>query len=399
MGEIVRLVNKIQNYAWGSHTTLAHMRGLSEPSKQPEAEVWVGAHCSAPSHAVIDGTEVSLHALVESDPDRVLPVQRADNDFPFLFKILAIDAPLSIQVHPTDEQALAGFNRENEQGIALDDSARNYKDQHSKPETVIALTPMKILTGVRPAAELSEISEAFKLSWLEQLLPVSNGKELLQKVICLSDSDAEQALEQTLAGARAWLGHQTPESTDSNRTLTRAAQLIEHIENKCPGDRGLLVASVMNLLYLEPGDSAFTPDGQVHAYVSGTAIEIMNPSDNVLRAGLTPKHIDTQELIKVLREDQSAPAIVRAQPDDAAVGKFSLWNEHLSVTRLRIEADEILDFTFTGTSTLLVVSDELKLQTTEQNHTVKPTESLLHMGSDTPATLIGPAEAYIATYC
>lgn len=392
MGELFRLVNKTQHYAWGSHETLAHMRGLSGPSDQPEAEVWVGAHPCAPSEIDIDGHKMSLDRVVENTPDRILP-QGVEN-FPFLFKILAIDAPLSIQVHPTDAQAESGFDRENQEGIALDDSSRNYKDRHSKPETVIALTPMKILTGVRPDHEVQEIATAFGLSWLADLLPVNSGKELLAKIIRLSEGDAAVALEETLDGVRTW----AKTHTGGPRTLERAAELVEYIEEKCPGDRGLLVAVVMNLLYLEPGDSAFTPDGQVHAYVSGTAIEIMNPSDNVLRAGLTPKHIDTQELIEVLRDDQYAPAVVRANPDDASVGKFSLWDERLSLTRIRVPASQAVDFTFEGTSTLLSVAGELTVESEQQSFTVYPTESLLHSGSDTAASIRGSGEAYVATY-
>ena len=159
MGELFRLVNKTQHYAWGSHETLAHMRGLSGPSDQPEAEVWVGAHPSAPSEIDIDGHKMGLDRVVENTPDRILP--QGVKNFPFLFKILAIDAPLSIQVHPTDAQAESGFDRENQEGIALDDSSRNYKDRHSKPETVIALTPMKILT---------EFAQTMKFKKLPRLL-------------------------------------------------------------------------------------------------------------------------------------------------------------------------------------------------------------------------------------
>lgn len=395
MGELIPLNNKIQNYAWGSHSTLGQMRGVETPTAEPEAELWVGAHSSAPSEALIEGQSIPLNELVAQNPDAVLPANRTSDDFPFLLKILAIDAPLSLQVHPTDEQAEAGYAAENAQGIALDDPRRNYKDVHSKPETVIALSDVNILVGVRRRAELLGIAESLGLSWLSAILDSApaTDKDLLVAILNLDHDAAAVALEETSAAAQAWHAGAAGRSS----LIDDVANLVQMLTRKCPGNRGILVATVMNLMHLKPGDSAFTVDGQVHAYVSGTAIEIMNPSDNVLRAGLTPKHVAVQELIQVLREDQNAPHIYRGSPEGATVQSYKLWDERLSIVRVQ-PSTEPLNFTLRGTSTVLGVSGALTFAAENEAFDVRPTESLLHTGSDTPVTITGSGEAYIAQY-
>ena len=152
MAEFLRMSNPIQHYAWGSCSVLAEMQGRPGPTEQPEAELWMGAHRSAPSRVSVDGQQRGLDELAPH--------------LPFLLKILAIDAPLSIQVHPTSDQAREGFERENAAGIALDAPHRNYKDPHAKPETVVALTDMWLLAGQQSRAQLSAVAEDLGLSWL-----------------------------------------------------------------------------------------------------------------------------------------------------------------------------------------------------------------------------------------
>ncbi|WP_237233426.1 mannose-6-phosphate isomerase, class I [Rothia nasisuis] len=396
MGELFSLDNPIQNYAWGSHTTLAAMRGAQVPTEQPEAELWVGAHPSAPSIAHVDGGAFPLDVLVGDQPARFLNPKRTSDTFPFLFKVLAIESPLSIQVHPTAEQAQAGFDDENARGIALDDPARNYKDWFSKPETVIALSEMRILTGVREFSELRAIAEHFSLPWLTGALGAAKtAKELLTVIIRMPQEAAAAAVEQTVASARAWTA-KNGEVPGSESTAAGVAELITLIDSKYPGDRGLLVALAMNLVYLAPGDSVYTPDGQVHAYISGTAIELMNPSDNVMRAGLTPKHIDQEELIKILGEGQSAPTIQRSTPTGDKVAEYSMWDERLSVTHLTVAGGEKVTLPLAGVATALctggtvVVSDEVK------TFTLTGTQSVMYAGDPTEVIVTGAGELFIA---
>ena len=394
MGEIFPLKNQIQNYAWGSREILGRMRGVPVPTEQPEAEVWVGAHPAAPSRATVDGAESPLNELIVENPSRFLRPDRTSDWFPFLFKILAIDAPLSIQVHPTPEQAIAGFEDEQARGIAIDAPYRNYKDRYSKPETVIALSPMRVLTGVRPVEQLKTLAAAFGAAWLAERAELS-PKQLLTEIIRLPEETASAAVQHLVDTAPGLLGA-------SNDVVADAAELVRIVDGKYPGDRGLLVAFVMNLVHLAPGESAFTPDGQVHAYVSGTAIELMNPSDNVMRAGLTAKHIDTEELIKVLGEKQDAPVIQRPNPEDGPLGTYAMWDERMSVTRVRIEEGKPLSYTFKGISAALSVAGKVTIQAKDGNGTdefvLGATESVLHVGEPSVAVLSGSGELYIASY-
>lgn len=394
MGEIFSLKNQIQNYAWGSREILGRMRGVPVPTEQPEAEVWVGAHPAAPSRATVDGAESPLNELIVENPSRFLRPDRTSDWFPFLFKILAIDAPLSIQVHPTPEQAIAGFEDEQARGIAIDAPYRNYKDRYSKPETVIALSPMRVLTGVRPVEQLKTLATAFGAAWLAERAELS-PKQLLTEIIRLPEETASAAVQHLVDTAPGLLGA-------SNDVVADAAELVRIVDGKYPGDRGLLVAFVMNLVHLAPGESAFTPDGQVHAYVSGTAIELMNPSDNVMRAGLTAKHIDTEELIKVLGEKQDAPVIQRPNPEDGPLGTYAMWDERMSVTRVRVEEGKPLSYTFKGISAALSVAGKVTIQAKDGNGTdefvLGATESVLHVGEPSEAVLSGSGELYIASY-
>ena len=394
MGEIFSLKNQIQNYAWGSREILGRMRGVPVPTEQPEAEVWVGAHPAAPSRATVDGAESPLNELIVENPSRFLRPDRTSDWFPFLFKILAIDAPLSIQVHPTPEQAIAGFEDEQARGIAIDAPYRNYKDRYSKPETVIALSPMRVLTGVRPVEQLKTLAAAFGAAWLAERAELS-PKQLLTEIIRLPEETASAAVQHLVDTAAGLLGA-------SNDVVADAAELVRIVDGKYPGDRGLLVAFVMNLVHLAPGESAFTPDGQVHAYVSGTAIELMNPSDNVMRAGLTAKHIDTEELIKVLGEKQDAPVIQRPNPEDGPLGTYAMWDERMSVTRVRVEEGKPLNYTFKGISAALSVAGKVTIQAKDGNGTEEfvlgATESVLHVGEPSEAVLSGSGELYIASY-
>lgn len=394
MGEIFSLKNQIQNYAWGSREILGRMRGVPVPTEQPEAEVWVGAHPAAPSRATVDGAESPLNEVIVENPSRFLRPDRTSDWFPFLFKILAIDAPLSIQVHPTPEQAIAGFEDEQARGIAIDAPYRNYKDRYSKPETVIALSPMRVLTGVRPVEQLKTLAAAFGAAWLAERAELS-PKQLLTEIIRLPEETASAAVQHLVDTAPGLLGA-------SNDVVADAAELVRIVDGKYPGDRGLLVAFVMNLVHLAPGESAFTPDGQVHAYVSGTAIELMNPSDNVMRAGLTAKHIDTEELIKVLGEKQDAPVIQRPNPEDGPLGTYAMWDERMSVTRVRVEEGKPLSYTFKGISAALSVAGKVTIQAKDGNGTdefvLGATESVLHVGEPSEAVLSGSGELYIASY-
>lgn len=380
MGEILRMRNPVQHYAWGSREVLARLRGAPVPSPEPEAELWVGAHPSAPSTVLLDGRERPLDRLVEEDPGGYLPASARGGQLPYLLKILAIDAPLSIQVHPSPEQAEEGYEREQRAGIPLDDPGRNYKDRSAKPETVVALTEVELLTGVQPAERLRATAERLGLEWLRA---AADGEHpVLPRVLALDDDDAAAAVDATVAASRA-ADPQDP-----------VAALVRYVHDRHPGDRGLLVAVCMHHVRLSPGQSLHTPAGQVHAYLSGTAIEVMSSSDNVLRAGLTGKHVDVPELLAVLADVQADPEVVEPPADEHGARVYPLWDERLSLVAHELVPDRGVPFELRGTAVLLAAGDRAVVRAPEGEWVLGGGESLLHRGSPTAVELSGDARVF-----
>ncbi|MGQ1796240.1 mannose-6-phosphate isomerase, class I [Kocuria oceani] len=380
MGEILRMRNPVQHYAWGSREVLARLRGEPVPSPEPEAELWVGAHPSAPSVVLLDGRERPLDRLVQEDPEGFLPASARGGELPYLLKILAIDAPLSIQVHPSPEQAEEGYEREQRAGIPRDDPRRNYKDRSAKPETVVALTEVELLTGVQPAERLRATADRLGLAWLRA---AADGEPpVLPRVLALDDAAAADAVAATVAAARA-AGPQDP-----------VAALVRYVHDRHPDDRGLLVAVCMHHVRLAPGQALHTPAGQVHAYLCGTAVEVMSSSDNVLRAGLTGKHVDVPELLAVLAEVQSDPEVVEPAADEHGARVYPLWDERLSLVAHELVPGRAVPFELRGTAVLLAVGDRAVVRTPEAEWTLGGGESLLHRGAPTAVELSGDARVF-----
>ena len=305
---ILKITNTARDYAWGSHSLIPDYFGLPATGK-PMAEVWFGTH---------DG---SL-ATVVGHPEQTLLAAIGGKPLPFLLKILAAEAPLSIQAHPNSAQAQAGFARENAAGVPLSAFERNYKDDRHKPEMLVALTEFEALCG------FLEIDAAFEL--LTSLQAVS--KQLLAEqlgiwaqgiaenrnyasvfgLISSLNGEALVELQLQLESAFSNLG---PDSEFAERGL-----MIAKLHALHPGDRGVLLALLMNHLWLRPNEAIFLPAGNIHAYLGGLGVEVMAASDNVLRGGLTPKHIDVPELEKVL--DFSPCAEPRSVPKALATGLF-----------------------------------------------------------------------------
>ncbi|MGC5654381.1 mannose-6-phosphate isomerase, class I [Kocuria nitroreducens] len=362
MVEILRMRNPVQHYAWGSREVLARLQGRPVPSPEPEAELWVGAHPSAPSVVVRDGRDEPLE------------------DLPFLLKILAIEAPLSLQVHPSPEQAEAGFEREQRSGIPLDDPRRNYKDRSAKPETVVALTEVELLTGVQPVDRLRATAARLGLDWLHDV--ADGGRPVLPAVLTLDDAAAGAALLATVAAARA----ADPEEP--------VAALVRYVHDRHPDDRGLLVAVCMHHVRLAPGQSLHTPAGQLHAYLGGTAIEVMSSSDNVLRAGLTGKHVDVAELLAVLADEQAVPEIGEPAADEHGRRVYPLWDERLSLTAHELVPGRAVPVELRGTTVLLNTGDRVLVRTADREWELAGGESLLHRGGAGTIELSGAARVF-----
>jgi mannose-6-phosphate isomerase len=307
MKRILPLQNQLMNYPWGSKVFIPRLMGEPFPSEEPYAELWMGAHPKAPSR-VADRT---LLEIIEEDPVAMLGASIAEKfrgQLPFLFKLLAADTPLSIQAHPTKKQAEAGFLSENEVGLALDAPNRNYKDDNHKPEIVCALTEFWALSGFRPLPEMLELldeAELFEISsQIESLRKAPNRDGL--KVFFRAIMDIETTRKHTLLA-------ELLQSARRLKSTRPEYQWIIEISKQHPGDVGVLCVILLNLVRLDPGQALFCSAGDLHAYLDGFAVELMANSDNVLRGGLTPKHIDVPELMKTLTFNDRDVEVIEPQ--------------------------------------------------------------------------------------
>ncbi|WP_371517889.1 mannose-6-phosphate isomerase, class I [Kitasatospora sp. NBC_01300] len=312
-----RLINTVRPYAWGSLTALPELLG-QEPTGEPQAELWMGAHPGDPSRADRGEGPRRLDELIAADPEGELgaaTVARFGPTLPFLFKILTAGLPLSIQAHPTIAQARAGFAAENALGIPLDAPERSYRDANHKPEMVCALGAFEGLCGFRRPAEAAGLMAGLAVPGLAPLIDL------------LAVEDEAEALRGTLAAILAMDGKAAEETVrETARALARTDPAGDYgpyarIAEDFPEDRGLIAALLLNHFRLRAGEALYLDAGVPHAYLSGACVELQANSDNVLRAGLTPKHIDLPELLKVLVFEAGAPELLHPRPVDGTAGE------------------------------------------------------------------------------
>ena len=324
------LEGRIQNYAWGSVDAIASILGV-DPTGQPQAELWLGAHGIAPSDLPELGTD--LNAWLGDHPDALgsASMEQFGARLPFLLKVLSAAQPLSLQAHPNREQAQAGFADENARGLALTDPQRSFKDDWPKPEMVLALTDFSTLTGFRPATQTAALFAGLGVG--TELAPVlgpltqRSGSAALAEVFLdvLSLSEQRRNLVELVVAAA--MRH-----VDDDTELGAFARTAVDLDDHYPGDRSILAALLLNRLDLKPGQAVHLSPGNMHAHLKGTCVEVMASSDNVLRGGLTPKHIDVDALVQVVDFDGGPPELVK--PDTSTPGlvhyrtpspEFDLW--------------------------------------------------------------------------
>jgi mannose-6-phosphate isomerase len=318
------LLTRIRPYAWGSRTALARLRGRPAPSEGPEAELWAGAHPGASSSVVRDGRTVELHHVLAADPGRELGaavVAEFGPRLPFLLKVLAVEEPLSLQAHPDAEQARAGFAAEEAAGMPRDAPSRNYRDPSPKPELICAVTPFEALCGFRPVPGTVRLMDRLVDGWGVAALATyaealrGGGEDALREVVTALlrlEGAAAEELVTAVGGACAkaagsahgaftsgtdggWWAADTSGDPD-----TVVYAYIADLAERHPGDTGVVVALLLNHVRLAPGEAVYLPAGCLHAYLRGVGVEVMGNSDNVLRGGLTPKHVDADALLSVL---------------------------------------------------------------------------------------------------
>ena len=294
---LYRLQNPIQNYAWGSTSALTELFGIPNEKQEPQAEMWMGVHPNGCSEVLEEGRLLKLSELIARNPQEVLGKRMylAFGELPYLLKILCADKPLSIQVHPEKNKAVAGYVRENRLGLNVSAGNRNYRDPNHKPELVYALTHYKAMNAFRPmmtTVALFEQSGCEVLTGQVAALKANPTSEQLQTffrfVLSLQGEQKASALAQLLRN----IDHK---GMDDNARLAFAT--AADLAREYPDDMGVFAPLYLNVIELQPGEAMFLHAETPHAYLEGVGVEIMANSDNVLRAGLTPKHMDIDELI------------------------------------------------------------------------------------------------------
>ena len=363
-----KLINSVQNYAWGSKTALTDLYGIANPDNLPMAELWMGAHPKSSSKVQdASGQTRALREVIEQDKARLLgsAVANRFGELPFLFKVLCADQPLSIQVHPNKKNSETGFAKENAAGIPLDAAERNYKDPNHKPELVFALTPFLAMNAFREFSDIVSLLQpvAGAHPAIAHFLQAPGAERLSELFAALLNMQGEEK-SRALAVLKSALGNHSGEPW----------QTIRLISEFYPDDSGLFSPLLLNVVKLNPGEAMFLFAETPHAYLQGVALEVMANSDNVLRAGLTPKYIDIPELVANVKFTPKPANELLTQPtqhgaeldfpipvDDFA---FSLHDLSTSETQLAQQSAAIV-FCVEGEAVLSKASQQLVLKAGE----------------------------------
>lgn len=389
------LENVLRPYAWGSTTAIATLLGRPA-SGGPEAELWIGAHPDSPSKASRpDGSSVALDALVSEDPVHFLgeaSVAEFGSRLPFLTKLLAADKPLSLQVHPRLQQARDGYAKENAAGLAADAPERNYRDDNHKPEMIFALTPFRALCGFRPAADSRRAFE--HLATLLDLAAVDVPDVITGVIEDLSGPDEPSALKaaftrlitgaDSVAAATEHVVSILKAGAPTGQHTAELSTLVD-INDEFPGDPGVLISLLLNLVFLAPGESVYLPGGNVHAYLKGLGVEVMAASDNVLRGGLTPKHIDVPELLKTI--EFASLGVPRIEPRVSVLGQDLYMPPFKEFQLQRIElapGAEPVPMVQAGPAVVVVVSGSVVLDSPKSELAVERGGSAFIPASEEP---------------
>lgn len=367
------LTNVMRDYPWGSTTAIAELLG-TEPSGGPEAELWMGAHPDSPSIAATPEGPVPLDQLIAEHPESTLGAEvhaAFGAKLPFLVKLLAANQALSLQVHPTLARAKERFVDEEAAGVPRDAADRNYKDENHKPEMILALTPFEALCGFRSCAESAELFQAVGaaiaatgaavpelLSRVEMTLHSRMAEPMVVRKAfeLLIDGGAATTESVTLAAAAL------AAATDSGTELSPGLRTIIELAKQYPGDSGVLVSLLLNRVSLEPGEAIYLPAGNIHAYLDGLGLEVMASSDNVLRGGLTGKHVDVPELLETV--DFTPSSAPRVPTRTTELGQ-QVWEPPFTefvLQRIEISADsEPVPLVQNGPLIVVAVSGQVRL--------------------------------------
>jgi mannose-6-phosphate isomerase len=406
-----------QPYAWGSHTAIAELQGRAAPTAEPEAELWMGAHPSAPSGVERSAVRTTLDAVIAADPSGELGaevVARFGRRLPFLLKVLAAEKSLSIQVHPSREQAEAGYRAETGRGLAPGGKSRNYVDDWPKPELLCALTRFEVLAGMRTTADAAALLRALEVP---ELAPVAEELAAAELAGAEPDSAEPDSAELAATGApaaltRALAAILTWPAEARGALIAAVLAACERIAARggayaatCaatvrigrdhPGDLGVVASLLIRYRVLRPGQAIFVSAGALHTYLRGTGVELLANSDNVVRAGLTPKHIDVLELLKLTDPAVDVP-VIDPRPIGGGVSVYDSPAPEFHLYRADLGAGEVALPAAGGPRIVLCVEGAGVLYASAGTLKVARGESCYLSAAETAVTASGPATLFIA---
>jgi mannose-6-phosphate isomerase len=385
-----QLTSAVRFYPWGSRTVIPELLGHPAPAERPHAELWVGAHPDEPS-LLADGRP--LDKAIAEEPEALLGpavVERFGPRLPFLLKVLAADTPLSLQAHPTTAQAQAGYAAEESAGIPHDDPTRTFKDPYHKPELLLALTTFEALCGFRPVEESLHCLAKLQVPEVRPTLAaLARGglRAAIPQLLALDGDRRDELVSAVAASASRFVAAHDPEFINTYRWAAALAETY-------PGDPGVVISLMCNHLKLAPGEAVFLPAGNLHAYLSGAGVEVMASSDNVLRGGLTGKHVDLAALIEVLDFSDGRVPVLHPVLGPGGL-RYPVPVEDFDLTRCHLD-EAAGTLTTRGPQVLLCTEGRAVVASADGELLLEKGHSAF-VPAGAPVTARGPAVVYRAT--
>ncbi len=411
---ILPLKGAVRHYEWGGFRFIPELTRINNPRLRPFAELWFGDHPAAPSSVRLNKREIKMDELMSMSGRAVLGkthFARYNGRLPYLFKVLDVREMLSIQVHPDRKQAENGFFRENAAGIRITDQHRNYRDPRPKPEMQVALTDFWLLCGFRSVKEIRSaflITPEFKV-FAESLGRHSAGsnsssanqkilKQLYRTILAMPQQQVSHILHR-LHRRIVPLYREQRLSKESPDFWAARAFLSSSFDSTC--DRGIFLIYLLNLIKLRTGQGVYLPAGIMHAYLEGVCVELMANSDNVLRGGLTRKHVDQHELLRVVRFKSGRPKLLRIHPLNSAEQRYSVPTSDFQLTLIRLKNGGVYEGRSNGAEILLSIESEMRTNTfvsdsRREFRSVKGSVFLLSDSARYRIKTAGPAEFFKA---
>ena len=395
--KIYKLKGRVQHYAWGGYTYIPQLVHFNNIDNKPCAEYWMGAHPSAPSQLVIDGREISLEKIIKENKEIVLTndIINKFGELPYLYKILDVNEMLSIQVHPSKTEAEKGFDAENAANIALTAPHRNYKDRNHKPEVMIALGEFWLLHGFMQLNEIEQrLNEVKEFNVFLPIFKSEGLKSLYQFLMELTQDNVDAILSGLV---KREMRRKLNGELNKSMPGWWAAKLFNENDEVKNVDRGVFSIYLFNIVGLQKGEGIFQAAGIPHAYLEGQNVELMANSDNVLRGGLTPKHIDVPELMKHTLFEPIVPKIMQGEPFGNAERRYDCPVPDFDISKIELNVSSSYKALSSSPEIFIVIDGGAIVNGTNVNMNIKKGECVMIFPNENYSiTASGHCELYKA---